>query len=231
LKSKCKQIKIHFIKKLEIRKNNIQNSKYFNKNTSDNKKREKYKFDAKNYEISIDELEAEIKKRKKVETRRGWTFKTIFSIVVIIAFAIILSNKIFYILQVSGDSMSPTLDNGDLLITSKIFGFEKSDIIAFYYNDNVLIKRVIATEGDIVNIDDDGRIYVNNIELKEDYVGNLSYGNCDITLPYKVPENSLFILGDNRETSLDSRNKAIGVIQKDKVIGKISMRINKLKFY
>ena len=104
-------------------------------------------------------------------------------------------------------------------------------MIAFYYNDNVLIKRVIAFENDIVNIDDEGNVYVNNIKLDEDYVENLSYGNCDIEFPYQVPENSLFVLGDNREISIDSRNRSLGVINLDRIIGKINIRFNGLKFF
>ena len=108
--------------------------------------------------------------------------------------------------------MEPTLREGELLITSQFFKYEKGDMIAFYYNDSVLIKRVIAIENDIVNIEYDGTVYVNSVKLEESYVKELALGNCDITFPYQVPKNSVFILGDNRKDSIDSRSKALGSI-------------------
>ena len=127
--------------------------------------------------------------------------------------------------------MEPSLKDGELLITSKFFDYEKGDMIAFYYNDKVLIKRVIATEGDTVYMDDDGAIYVNNEKLEEDYVKELDYGKCNITFPLIVPNESVFILGDNRKTSLDSRNRSIGCIKKDNIIGKIKLRLKPFAVY
>ena len=150
---------------------------------------------------------------------------------VIIAFAIITSTSLFKILQVSGTSMEPNLHEGELLITSKFFKYGKGDMVAFYYNDSVLIKRVIATEGDTVYIEYDGTVYVNNEKLQEDYVKELSYGNCDLTFPYQVPKDSVFILGDNRATSVDSRSNSIGCISTDKIIGKIQFRLNPFVIY
>ena len=127
--------------------------------------------------------------------------------------------------------MEPNLHEGELLITSSFFKFKKGDMIAFYYNDSVLIKRVIATEGEVVNIEDDGTVFVNSVKLEENYVKELAYGNCDITFPYQVPKNSVFILGDNREVSIDSRSKSIGCISKDKIIGKIKFKLNPFVIY
>ena len=185
----------------------------------------------KNMEISIQEIEEELKKRKNRKVKIKFIKTLSYSAMVIIAFAIITSTSFFKILQVSGSSMEPNLHEGELLITSSFFKFEKGDMIAFYYNDSVLIKRVIATEGDVINIEDDGTVFVNSVKLEENYVKELSYGNCDITFPYQVPKNSVFILGDNRGVSIDSRSKAIGCISKDKIIGKIKFKLNPFVIY
>ena len=185
----------------------------------------------KNMEISIPELEEELKRRKEKKVRITFIKTLSYSAMVIIAFAIITSTSFFKILQVSGSSMEPNLHEGELLITSSFFKFEKGDMVAFYYNDSVLIKRVIATEGDVVYIEDDGTVFINSVKLEEDYVKELSYGNCDITFPYQVPKDSVFILGDNREVSIDSRSKSIGCISNDKIIGKIQFKLNPFVIY
>ena len=186
------------ISKEKILKSPKEKNQSYSKNNPDDKekikKTKKEKFDAKNYKISISSLEKEIKRRKNIESKRKSIRTIVFSIVVIIAFAIILASRVFYILQVNGNSMETTLYSGDLLLTSRLFGFNKGDMIAFYYNDNVLIKRVIATEEDIVNIDDSGNVYVNNEKLEENYVDELNYGNCDVTFPYRVPSSCVFVL-------------------------------------
>ena len=127
--------------------------------------------------------------------------------------------------------MEPSLFAGDLLISTKIWGYKKGDMIAFYYNDSILIKRIIATEGDIVYIDDEGNVYVNSQKLEEEYVKDLSYGNCDITFPYRVPDKELFVLGDNRNISIDSRSKSLGSISEEKVLGKITINLKHLYIY
>lgn len=181
--------------------------------------------------ISIPDLEKEIKKRKNKSLKISFIRTLAYSAMVIIAFAIITSTSFFKILQVSGTSMEPTLHEGELLLTSKFFEFKKGDMIAFYYNDNVLIKRVIATENDTIYIDYDGTVYVNSVKLKEEYIQKLDLGKCDITFPYQVPKNSVFILGDNRETSVDSRSQSIGCISIDKIVGKIQFKLNPFVIY
>ena len=185
----------------------------------------------KKLQISMSDLERELKRRKEKKIKLTFIKTLAYSAMVIIAFAIITSTSLFKILQVSGTSMTPTLTEGELLITSKYFEYKKGDMVAFYYNDNVLIKRVIATENDIVNIEYDGTVYVNSVKLEEKYVKQLTLGNCDITFPYQVPKNSVFILGDNREESIDSRSKALGSIAEDKIIGKIQFKLNPFVIY
>lgn len=157
--------------------------------------------------------------------------KILIIIMIIIIFVIITSISFFKILQVSGSSMEPNLSEGELLIASHISKLKKGDTIAFYYNDSVLIRRIIGTERDVVNIEDDGTVFVNSVKLEENYVKDLSYGKCDITFPYQVPNDSVFVLGDNRETSIDSRSKTIGCISNDKIIGKILFKLNPFVIY
>ena len=195
------------------------------------KEKTKSKIDISDLKISLQDLEKELKRRKEKAQKISLAKTLTYSIMVIVAFAIITSTSCFKILQVSGNSMEPTLNAGELLITSKFFKYEKGDMIAFYYNDSVLIKRVIATAGDTVLIDDNGEVYVNSVKLEENYVKKLSYEKCDIEFPYQVPENSVFILGDNREVSIDSRSKSIGCISKDKIIGKIQFKLNPFVIY
>ena len=183
------------------------------------------------FTLSLEEIEAELAKRKKSDAKRTFLKTFIFACLIIIAIAIITATIFFKTLQVNGSSMEPNLVDGQILITSKFFKYDKGDMIAFYYNDKVLIKRVIAKEGETVYIDDTGNVFVNNVKLTEKYVDELDYGNCNITFPYIVPENSVFILGDNRKVSMDSRNSSIGCISNDNIIGKIKFRLNPLTFY
>lgn len=183
------------------------------------------------YDLSVENIEKELNTRKKKESKVKFARTFTYFGIVVVAFAIIIATRIFNVLQVSGNSMEPTLYPGNLLISTKIFGYEKGDIIAFYYNDSVLIKRIIASEGDIVYIDDLGNVFVNSQQLEEKYVEELAYGNCDITFPYRVPSGELFVLGDNRATSVDSRSKNLGTISEDRVLGKIVININQFAFY
>lgn len=226
ISKKCKQTTI-FIKntnkKIKEKRAQRRNIKQMSKET--------HTAIIKNLQISMPDLERELKRRKEKNIKLAFIKTLGFSAMVIVAFAIITSTSFFKILQVSGTSMQPTLYEGELLITSKFFKYEKGDMVAFYYNDSVLIKRVIATENDIVNIEYDGTVYVNSKKLEESYVKKLALGNCDITFPYQVPKNSVFILGDNREDSIDSRSKALGSISKDRIIGKIQIRLNPFVIY
>ena len=124
-------------------------------------------------------------------------------------------------LRVTGVSMTPTLHNDELVVCRRIGGFEKGDIIAFYHNNKILLKRVIGVAGDVIDIKNDGSVYVNGEKLDEPYVDSLSYGTCDIELPYQVPDNRYFVMGDHRSESIDSRTKEIGCIVEEMIIGKV----------
>ena len=117
--------------------------------------------------------------------------------------------------------MSPTLTEGNIVVSLKGSRFETGDVIAFYYNNKVLVKRVIANTGDWVDIDKEGNVYVNNELINEPYLTDKAFGECNIDLPYQVPESRIFVMGDNRSVSVDSRNTAVGCVAEEQIVGKI----------
>jgi signal peptidase I len=125
--------------------------------------------------------------------------------------------------------MTPTLKKGELVVSLKSNNVKTGDIIAFYYNNKILIKRVIATSGDWVNIEDDGTVYVNDKKLEEPYIKEKALGDCDIQFPYQVPDTKLFVMGDHRSTSIDSRNTAVGCVAEEQIVGCLVMKIWPLK--
>lgn len=125
--------------------------------------------------------------------------------------------------------MKGTLDSGDVVISVKGTSFETGDVVAFYYNNNILVKRVIAEAGDWVDMDDKGNVYVNNKRLEEPYLKEKAYGHTDIAFPYQVPEDRIFVMGDNREVSIDSRNTSIGTVSEEQIVGKLVFKVWPLK--
>lgn len=173
---------------------------------------------------TIEEVDAERRRiRHGVYYRRALT-GTIYTLIVVAAVAVLIATLFLPILQISGDSMSPTLNHDDIVVLIKTDEFERGDLIGFYYNGKILLKRVIALEDDVVIMDADGRVSVNGQTLEEPYVTDFSLGDCDITFPYKVPGGGYFVLGDHRSNSADSRNSVIGSVTADDIIGKIVFR-------
>jgi signal peptidase I len=129
------------------------------------------------------------------------------------------------VLQVVGESMTPSLYEGEIIISPKGSKFQKGDVIAFYYNNKILVKRVIANAGEWVNIDADGNVFINDVPLDEPYVSEKAFGDCNITLPYQVPDGKIFVMGDHRSTSLDSRSSSIGCISDEVVVGRLLVRV------
>lgn len=173
-------------------------------------------------ELGIKELRQELRRVKYNSKFAGTLYNTVGTLIVVAALAILVANLWLPVLQVTGTSMSPTLQEGQVLVASKGSSFKTGDVVAFYYNNKILVKRVIAMPGDWVNISEDGTVYVNDIAIDEPYLKEKSFGDCNIELPYQVPESKIFVMGDNRSVSLDSRNTAIGCISEEQVVGKVT---------
>lgn len=174
---------------------------------------------------SLPEIQTE---RKRI--RRGTYYwqalqGTVAALVVVAAVAVLITTLFLPILQISGDSMSPTLEHNEIVVLLKTKNFQRGDLIGFYYQGKILLKRVIALPEDEVAIDGDGNVYINGALLEEPYVTEKGLGDCDLTFPYKVPGTSYFVMGDRRSNSVDSRNSVIGAISRDDIIGKVFIRV------
>lgn len=171
------------------------------------------------------ELEAELRRVKDSRRFRRVVLGVLGSLVVVAAVAVLLATRFFPVLQIYGSSMTPTLNEGEIVVAFDDGDLRQGDVIAFYHNNKVLVKRVIATAGDWVDIRDDGVVYVNDKRLAEPYVDQSALGNCDIALPYQVPDSQVFVMGDHRSDSIDSRNSAVGCVAQDQVIGELVLRV------
>lgn len=172
----------------------------------------------------LEALEAELE-RTRYRKRYGNVLRsTAFSLVVVAAAAVLIAVLLLPVLQISGTSMTDSLQDEDIVVALNSSGYETGDIIAFYFNNNILVKRVIAAPGDWVDIDKEGNVYVNEELLEEPYVTDKALGDCNITLPYQVPDGRCFVMGDHRTTSIDSRNTAVGCISDGVVVGRIVLR-------
>lgn len=174
---------------------------------------------------SLEQMEEEIS-RLKYKKRYGSALRgTVYSLAVVAAAAILIATLWLPVLQITGVSMDPTLVDGQFVVALKNSDFEPGDITAFYYNNKILIKRVIASAGDWVDIDRNGNVSVNGLELEEPYLQEKALGECNIELPYQVPDGKVFVMGDDRAVSLDSRTTAVGPISKEQVLGLVVFRV------
>ena len=164
--------------------------------------------------------------RMRYQKRFALTMRsTIFTLVVVAAIAILVAVLLMPVLRIYGRSMNDTLDEGDIVVSVKTGTFETGDVIAFYYNNKILVKRVIGQSGDWIDIDTEGNVYVNNVLVEEPFLKEKAFGDCNITLPYQVPDERIFVMGDNRVSSVDSRNTAVGCVAEEQVVGKIVFRV------
>ena len=165
-------------------------------------------------------------KRERYRKRFRTTLKsTTFALISAAAVAVLIATLWLPVLQIFGTSMTPTLEEGQIVLSVKADEIEQGDIIAFYYGNRVLVKRCIAGPGEWVEILPDGTIYVNGVAIHEPYITEKALGSCDLEFPYQVPDNAYFLVGDMRESSVDSRHSSVGCIAKDEIIGKIVYRV------
>lgn len=175
--------------------------------------------------LTTEQIERELN-RVRYKQRYGRTLRsTVYALITVAAMAILVATLFLPVLQIYGSSMTPTLKDGQLIVSLKEADFQTGDIIAFYYNNKILVKRVIANTGDWVDIDKDGNVFVNDELLDEPYVAEKAVGECNITLPYQVPEGKTFVLGDHRSVSIDSRHTSVGCVSEEQIVGKLIMRI------
>lgn len=150
---------------------------------------------------------------------------TLYALVIVAAVAVLIATLVLPVIQITGTSMAPTLTEGDVIVLVKTDRLRRGDLCAFSYANKTLIKRVIGTPGDVIDIDADGNVSVNGERIDEPYLTAKALGDCDIELPYQVPESRFFLMGDQRETSIDSRNSVIGCVTQEQMIGKILFRV------
>lgn len=179
-------------------------------------------------EVSMPSLALLIQERDRVRHNQKYKAtlrSTIAVLIVVAAFAVLAATMWMPVLQIYGNSMTPTLNEGEIVLSLKGSGFKTGDVIAFYYNNKILVKRVIAGPGDWVYIDDDGTVFVNGEEIVEPYLQDKALGDTDLEYPYQVPEKRWFVMGDHRSVSMDSRTRAIGPVAEEQIVGKLKARV------
>ncbi len=175
--------------------------------------------------LPTEEEVREARKQMRYRTAFRKSIMTTLSVLTVVAaIAVLIASLFLPVVRVVGDSMEPCLYNDDLLLLVKTSDYERGGLCCFYYQNRLLIKRVIGLPGDIISIDNEGTVYVNEVPLEEPYVINKSLGTCDIEFPYQVPESRIFVLGDHRDTSIDSRSSVIGSIETERIVGKVLLR-------
>ena len=174
---------------------------------------------------TLDQLKRELRRERYRKSYGETLSSTLFSLVVVAALAVLIATILLPVFQLYGSSMAPNLNDGEIVVSVRTGKPEQGDLIAFYYNNKVLVKRVIATPGQWVALDEDGNVYVNGEALEEPYLKEKDMGDCDIEMPYQVPDGRWFVMGDARATSVDSRNKAIGCVSEEQIVGRLVFRI------
>ena len=174
---------------------------------------------------STQQLEAELNRVKYRSRYRSVFRSTVYTLITVAAVSILVATLWLPVLQIYGSSMTPTLQDGEIIFSVKTSEFEPGEIVAFYYNNKILVKRVICGPGDWIDIDEYGTVYVNEVRLEEPYLTEKTLGDCNIDLPFQVPDGKVFVMGDHRSTSVDSRNTAVGCVAQEQIVGKIIFRI------
>lgn len=174
---------------------------------------------------SSEELRQELKKEKYKARYRRVLRSTVYVLIVVAAIAALIAVLVLPIIEITGESMTPSLSEGNIAVVVKTTKFESGDYVCFYIGNKLLVKRYIAGPGQWVQIDEDGTVWVDGLVLDEPYVSEKALGECNIDFPIQVPESQIFCLGDQRQTSIDSRNTAVGCIPYDQILGKLVFRV------
>ncbi|MCI9450176.1 MAG: signal peptidase I [Clostridiales bacterium] len=171
------------------------------------------------------QLEAELNRERYKRRYRRVMRSTIYALIITAAVSVLIATLWIPILRITGSSMTPTLNDGEIVISVKGGKFDSGDLVSFYIGNKILIKRIIGLPGQWINIDNDGKVYINEQLLAEPYLQEAAFGDCDIKFPYQVPENHYFVMGDHRSTSVDSRSNTVGCVSEEQIVGKIVYRI------
>ena len=174
---------------------------------------------------SKNQIERERKRYRRQRAYNKALRGTVYVLTIVAAVAVLVATLVLPVLQIEGTSMEPTLTNGDIVLLAKTTRFDRGELCAFTWNNKLLVKRVIGTPGDWIEIDTDGTIYLNGEKLEEPYVQQAAFGECDLEFPFQVPQEQYFVVGDMRENSIDSRNSLIGCIPKAQIVGKVFFRV------
>ena len=174
---------------------------------------------------TLRQIETELRKEEYRSSRKRILRGSISTLIVIAAATVLISTFLLPVLRIYGTSMTPALDAGDIVVTVRSGSYNSGDVIAFYYNNKVLIKRIIGLPGEWVDIDENGNVSVDGEILEEPYLTEKSQGEYDIELPYQVPDGRYFIMGDHRRVSSDSRNSAVGCVSEEQIVGKLIFRV------
>ncbi len=185
-------------------------------------KREKASFQE---TLTVEQLKEELHRVKYRNRYKRVLRSTVSTLVVVAAIAVLVATIWMPVLQIYGASMTPTLEEGDIVVSVKGTDFQTGELVCFYVGNKLLVKRYIAGPGQWVDIDEEGNVYVDDKLLAEPYIAEKALGDCNIKLPYQVPDNRIFCLGDHRATSVDSRNTAVGCVSEEQIVGKIIFRV------